>query len=153
MFHILGFQREVHMNSFGSVLVTLASAAIVASFGALAGCQSASHRAVSSHASSFTVSMAAVSESNFAQRHQFYYYPSTQVYRDCDEDRWIWSEDGGLTWRSARVLPTELETGEEIPFAVTIALNEPATDHTRIAAMYPPEADTVTVRGESEFPY
>ena len=48
----------------------------------------------------------------------------------------------------------ELEVGEEVPFAVTIALNEPATDHTRIAATYPPETpDTVTVQGASELPY
>lgn len=100
--------------------------------------------------------MAAVSESDFAQQHQFYYYPDAQVYRDCDEDRWLWSNDGGCTWQSGAKLPAECGVGKEIPFAVFLTLNEPAMEHQAIAAAYPAEhlmnmPATATVQGASDF--
>ena len=55
---------------------------------AFAACQSSNSARSNEHAgakSSFDVSMAAVTEADFAQRHQFYYYPVAGVYRDCDD--------------------------------------------------------------------
>lgn len=99
--------------------------------------------------------MAAMSESDFAQQHQFYYYPDSQVYRDCDEDRWLWSDDGGCTWQSGAKLPAQCNLGNEVPFAVFLTLNEPAMEHRTIAAAYPAEhmnvPTTATVQGKSDF--
>ncbi len=96
-----------------------------------------------------------MSESDFAQQHQFYYYPDSQVYRDCDEDRWLWSDDGGCTWQSGAKLPAQCNLGNEVPFAVFLTLNEPAMEHRAIAAAYPAEhmnvPTTATVQGKSDF--
>lgn len=121
------------------------------------GCQTAPGRGATAQSaatrsptsSSFDVTLAAVSEADFAQRHQFYYYPNARVYRDCDEDRWIWSRDGGLTWQSGRQLPLSIALGDEIPFAITLTSNEPAAEHTAIAAAYPPDDATLTASGRA----
>ena len=134
---------------------TLVSATLLASLFAGGGCQSASRSAgAGSSGSSFAVSAMSTEQASFANAHQFYYYPSTQVYRDCDEDRWLWSEDGGATFQAARRLPAGVSVGDEIPFAVFLALDAPAMEHQRIAAAYPAEtAGTVTVQGASDYPY
>jgi hypothetical protein len=110
-----------------------------------------------STSSSFDVTMAAMSESDFAQRHQFYYYANAQVYRDCDEDRWIWSKDGGATWHSGSRLPLSIGLGDEIPFAVTLDVNDPASQHPMIATAYPPSdesmaASAARTRAETDEP-
>jgi len=140
--------------------LAFAGAAVVV----LGGCQSApSHTATasrsapgeSSAASSFDVKMAAVSEADFAQRHQFYYYPNAQVYRDCDEDRWIWSKDSGLTWQSGPRLPMSIGLGQEIPFVVTLSVDDPTIEHQETAAAYPPDSAALTTahpRSDSETP-
>jgi hypothetical protein len=128
------------------------SAVLCASLVALGGCQTASRS--SGGASSFSLAAASGEQATFAHAHQFYYYPSTQVYRDCDEDRWLWSEDGGATFQTARALPAGLSVGDEIPFAVFLTLDAPAAEHQRIAAAYPADsATTVTVQGDNDFPY
>ncbi len=135
-----------------SASYSLASCVLLASFAALGGCQMFSKSSKSS--SSFSVSTAPVTEANFAQCHQFYYYPSKQVYRDCDEDRWLWSEDGGASFQASRALPVWISVGDEIPFAVFLTLDAPATEHQRIAAAYPVETGTtVSVQGSNELPY
>ena len=106
----------------------------------LSGCQSSSRsQGVASNVevSSFNVSLAAVSESTFSNQHQFYYYPIAQVYRDCDQDRWLWSEDGGATWVSDARLPRQIALRDEIPFAVHLTQDNPALEHQAIAAAFP----------------
>jgi hypothetical protein len=95
-----------------------------------------------------------ISEASFSHTHQFYYYPSTQVYRDCDDDRWLWSEDGGATFQASRTLPAGLSVGDEVPYAVFLTLDEPAAEHQHIAAAYPGQTPTVTVQGTvDQLPY
>ena len=127
----------------------------------LVGCQSASSQRASSsaapdvNASSFEVSMAAVNEEVFSHQHQFYYYPNAGVYRDCDEDRWLWSDDDGLTWNFGTNLPQQIVLGDEIPFAVILGLNDPASEHQTIAAAYPDTGATApataTAHGSNDF--
>lgn len=130
-----------------------AFAAFALSAVAFAGCQSSNSS--NSAQSSFDVSMAAVTEADFAQRHQFYYYPAAGVYRDCDEDRWLWSEDGGETWTCGPRLPAQFHVGGEIPFAVSLSMNDPAAEHRAIAAAFPPAGGmtpaTATVQGSNDF--
>lgn len=123
---------------------------------AFAGCQSSNSARTNEHAgvkSSFDVSMAAVTESNFAQRHQFYYYPVAGVYRDCDENRWLWSEDGGNTWSCGARLPASFKPGDEVPFAVSLSQNDPTIEHRAVAAAFPADVApaTATVQGRSDF--
>ena len=135
----------------------LTAAGLAGSAFALGGCQTASpaKSAKATSQSSFNVAMAAVSESDFAQQHQFYYYPDAQVYRDCDEDRWLWSADGGFTWQAGATLPQQHDVGNEIPFAVFLTFNEPATEHQAIAAAYPADhlnmPAMATVQGKTDF--
>jgi len=134
------------------VLAGLASLALPLS--GMLGCQSASNSA-GNGASSFNMNMAKARESDFAQRHQFYYYPTTQVYRDCDENRWLWSNDAGATWHSAARLPANIDLGNEIPFAVFLSSNSPAREHAMIAASYPADGTlpaTAAAQGSSNLP-
>lgn len=140
------------------IVVSLSAASVALAFvalGAMSGCQSSRPMHTGRQTSSFDVAMTTVSEADFAQHHQFYYFPSSEIYRDCDENRWLWSEDGGLTWMSASTLPAERDPGDEIPFAVFLTLNEPAMEHRAIAAAYPRESmfapGTATVQGSSDF--
>lgn len=138
-------------------------AALICSMGALTGCQSgsssstpwSSKSASTSSESSFDVAMAAVTEADFSQRHQFYYFPNAGVYRDCDENRWLWSEDGGMTWNAGPQLPSQISLGDEIPFAVSLNMNDPVIEHQTIAAAYPADSAfgpaTATVRGSNDF--
>jgi hypothetical protein len=126
----------------------------------LAGCQSSSSTwssksASATNESSFTVAMAAVTEADFAQRHQFYYYPAAGVYRDCDEDRWLWSGDDGVTWNTSIELPSHIAVGDEVPFAVILGMNDPVMEHQAIAAAFPSHDGslpaTATVQGSNNF--
>lgn len=122
---------------------------------AFGGCKGSSSTALSSDelnqrggASSFRVSMTALSESDFAHRHQFYYFATARIYRDCDEARWLWSEDGGATWTSGISLPAKLDPGDEIPFVVYLTANDPSREHRMVVAAHPgvvgaPEIATV----------
>jgi hypothetical protein len=106
--------------------------------------------------SSFRPAMPAVSEASFAHRHQFYYYPTTQIYRACDQDRWVWTNDGGMTWQSGPKLPAGLDPGQEIPFAIFLNSRNPAAEHPAIAAAYPREGSATpamaTAQGPSDVP-
>jgi len=94
--------------------------------------------------------MTAMSEADFVHRHQFYYFATAGIYRDCDEARWLWSEDGGATWTSGISLPAKFDPVDEIPFVVYLTTNDPAREHQMIVAAYPANAgapETATVQG------
>jgi hypothetical protein len=141
-----------------AIAIAIVCPLAVASACMLTGCQPSSQStgvARNIDGSSFNVSLAAVSEATFSNQHQFYYYPSAQVYRDCDQDRWLWSEDGGATWVSAARLPAEFLVRDEIPFAVHLTQDSPALEHQAIAAAFPaPTAGhlpvTAAVQGRAE---
>ena len=126
----------------------------------LGGCKGSSSKAVSSDefnqrgaASSFRISMTAMSESDFAHRHQFYYFATARIYRDCDEARWLWSEDGGVTWTRGISLPAKFDPGDEIPFVVYLTANDPSREHQMVVAAYPDKAgaaEIATVQGSDE---
>ncbi len=136
-----------------------AATAMLCSLVALSGCQSGSRW--SSKTDSVTgsvpshVAMSAASENAFSNRHQFYYFPGASVYRDCDEDRWLWSENGGITWITGKHLPAEFDVSEEIPFVVFLTLNTPVIEHAAIAAAFPADAAfgpaTATAQGSVDF--
>lgn len=155
----VAFLVEPIMPSCRTVCI-LSLASLTASFVALGGCQSTSSSWSSKSASvanesSFNVAMAAVTEADFAQRHQFYYYPSAGVYRDCDENRWLWSEDDGATWQTSTELPSHIALGAEIPFAIFLGANDPVMEHQAIVAAYPATDTlapaTATVQGSNDF--
>ena len=127
---------------------------------ALGGCKGSSSAALSSDefsqrggASSFRVSMTAMSEADFAHRHQFYYFATARIYRDCDEARWLWSEDGGVTWTSGISLPAKFDPGDEVPFVVYLTANDPSREHQMVAAAFPTNAgapETATAQGSDK---
>lgn len=125
------------------IALVMTCAAFAASGGV--GCQNSStHRNAVGDKSSFDVSLAAVSEQSFSNRHQFYYYPQSELYRDCDQDRWLWSGDGGVTWAAGPRLPATIAWPNEIPFAISLAQDHPASDHPAIAAAYPADGEAAT---------
>jgi hypothetical protein len=68
-------------------------------------------------------------------KHQYYYYPTTQVYRDCEANRWYWPTNG--TWEHGENLPTTVSLGSEIPFALELVGDDPTVQHASIAREYP----------------
>ena len=75
---------------------------------------------------------------NTPPKHQYHYYPTTQVYRDCEADRWIWPS--GESWKYGKTLPRSIDLGDEIPFVIELTGDDPAAQHASVSDQYPARA-------------
>jgi hypothetical protein len=82
-----------------------------------------------------TIKQSGSSTTKVVVQHQFYYYPSMQVYRDCESNRWHWCEGG--VWKSNTKLPKSYMVDHEVPYVVVLEGHEPQHHHAVIVKNYP----------------
>lgn len=71
----------------------------------------------------------------YVRKHQFYYYPDAQVYRDCESNRWHWVENN--SWKVSIDLPRTIVLDNDGPLAIELEGDEPAIHHARICRENP----------------
>jgi hypothetical protein len=75
-------------------------------------------------------------------QHQFHYYPSCQVYRDCESKRWFWCEAG--VWKISATLPKTIVIADEKPCLIVIENDHPKHHHAEHAVLNEPKKSLPT---------
>lgn len=72
---------------------------------------------------------------NYGRKHQFYYYPNAQVYRDCESNRWHWVKNN--SWNVSVDLPKTIVLDVDGPVAIEIDADEPSGHHAIVSREHP----------------